>query len=103
MVRKPEKGTGPKVFYLGAEESVIRPEAAVAAALLQGRARCTCGRSARRCRIPSRPGDPRVDYDVPHGKPWGIDMVLYLLFKAISTGRDAARRRSSGGWASTAR
>ena len=29
MVRKPEKGTGPKIFYLGAEESVIRPEAAV--------------------------------------------------------------------------
>ena len=29
---------------------------------------------------------PRVDYDIPHGKPWGIDMVLYLLFKAISTG-----------------
>ena len=23
---------------------------------------------------------------MPHGKPWGIDMVLYLLFKAISTG-----------------
>ena len=37
MVRKPEKGTGPKIFYLGAEESVIRPEASVAAALLQGR------------------------------------------------------------------
>src|SRR5690606_24555658 len=29
---------------------------------------------------------PRVDYDVPHAKPWGVDMVLYLLFKAISTG-----------------
>ena len=35
---------------------------------------------------PESPGDPRVDYDVPHGKPWGIDMVLYLLIKAISTG-----------------
>ncbi len=35
---------------------------------------------------PARPGDPRVDYDVPHGKPWGIDMVLYLFFKAIATG-----------------
>jgi formate-dependent nitrite reductase membrane component NrfD len=27
-----------------------------------------------------------VDYDIPHSKPWGIDMVLYLLFKAIATG-----------------
>ena len=35
---------------------------------------------------PESPGDPRVDYDTPHAKPWGIDMVLYLLFKAISTG-----------------
>jgi formate-dependent nitrite reductase membrane component NrfD len=23
---------------------------------------------------------------VPHGKPWGIDMVLYLFMKAVSTG-----------------
>ena len=35
---------------------------------------------------PENPGEARVDYDVPHGKPWGIDMVLYLLFKAIATG-----------------
>jgi formate-dependent nitrite reductase membrane component NrfD len=35
---------------------------------------------------PERPGDPRVDYDVPHAKPWGADMVLYLFFKAVSTG-----------------
>src|SRR6185436_75930 len=35
---------------------------------------------------PASPGDPRVDYDVPHGKPWGVDMVLYLVMKAISTG-----------------
>jgi Fe-S-cluster-containing dehydrogenase component len=27
-VRKPEKGTGPKVFYIAAEESTIRPEVA---------------------------------------------------------------------------
>ena len=35
---------------------------------------------------PASPGDPRVDYDVPHGKPWGVDMVLYLFMKAVSTG-----------------
>ena len=35
---------------------------------------------------PEDPGAPRVDYDVPHAKPWGTDMVLYLLFKALSTG-----------------
>ena len=28
MLRKPEKGTGPKIFYLGADEAAIRPEIA---------------------------------------------------------------------------
>jgi len=35
---------------------------------------------------PESPGDPRVDYDVPHEKPWGTDMVLYLFMKAVATG-----------------
>jgi formate-dependent nitrite reductase membrane component NrfD len=35
---------------------------------------------------PASPAAPRVDYDVPHGKPWGVDMVLYLFMKAVSTG-----------------
>jgi Ni/Fe-hydrogenase subunit HybB-like protein len=35
---------------------------------------------------PESPGDPRVDYDIPHRKPWGTDMVLYLFMKAVSTG-----------------
>jgi Fe-S-cluster-containing dehydrogenase component/formate-dependent nitrite reductase membrane component NrfD len=84
MVRKPEKGTGPKVFYLGAEESVIRPEAAVRPFFYK--------EGQVHLRPVGAPGEtgtvsqPRVDYDIPHAKPWGIDMVLYLLFKAIATG-----------------
>jgi formate-dependent nitrite reductase membrane component NrfD len=35
---------------------------------------------------PSRPGAPRVDYDVPHKQAWGLDMALYLLTKGIATG-----------------
>jgi Fe-S-cluster-containing dehydrogenase component/formate-dependent nitrite reductase membrane component NrfD len=85
MVRKPEKGTGPKIFYLGADESVIRPEAAVRPFYYKE------GQVHLRpvgAPVPdeSERGDARVDYDIPHGKPWGIDMVLYLLFKAIATG-----------------
>ena len=85
MVRKPEKGTGPKVFYLGAEESTIRPEAATRPLYYregQVHLRPIGAPSAN----PASPGDPRVDYDVPHGKPWGVDMVLYLFMKAVSTG-----------------
>jgi Fe-S-cluster-containing dehydrogenase component/formate-dependent nitrite reductase membrane component NrfD len=85
MVRKPEKGTGPKIFYLGAEESVIRPEAAVRPFYYK-EGQVHLRPVGAPMPDPESPGDPRVDYDIPHGKPWGIDMVLYLLFKAISTG-----------------
>lgn len=84
-VRKPEKGTGPKVFYLGADESVMRPEIAVRPVYYkEGQVRLRPAGSPDA--DPSAPGAPRVDYDVPHDKPWGVDMVLYLLFKAVATG-----------------
>jgi Fe-S-cluster-containing dehydrogenase component/formate-dependent nitrite reductase membrane component NrfD len=84
-VRKPEKGTGPKVFYIGAEESAIRPEAAVRPFIFkEGQVHLRpLGAPAPAA---DAPGVPRVDYDIPHRKPWGVDMVLYLLFKAIATG-----------------
>jgi Fe-S-cluster-containing dehydrogenase component/formate-dependent nitrite reductase membrane component NrfD len=85
MLRKPEKGTRPKIFYLGAEESVIRPEAA-ARPFYYKEGQVHLRPIGAPMEAPDSPGDPRVDYDVPHGKPWGIDMVLYLLFKAIATG-----------------
>jgi Fe-S-cluster-containing dehydrogenase component/formate-dependent nitrite reductase membrane component NrfD len=85
MLRKPEKGTGPKIFYLGAEESVIRPETATRPLYFkEGSVHLRPIGSPSP--DPDAPGDPRVDYDTPHKKPWGIDMVLYLVFKAISTG-----------------
>ena len=85
MLRKPEKGTQPKIFYLGAEESVIRPEASVRP-LYYKEGQVHLRPVGAPMPDPESPGDPRVDYDTPHAKPWGIDMVLYLLFKAISTG-----------------
>jgi Fe-S-cluster-containing dehydrogenase component/formate-dependent nitrite reductase membrane component NrfD len=84
-VRKPEKGTGPKVFYLGAEESVIRPEAS-SRPLFYKEGQVHLRPLGAPTPDPGSPGDPRVDYDIPHRKPWGIDMILYLLFKAIGTG-----------------
>jgi formate-dependent nitrite reductase membrane component NrfD len=85
MVRKPEKGTGPKIFYLGAEESAIRPEAAVRP-LYYREGQVHLRPIGAPDEDPASPADPRVDYDVPHGKPWGVDMVLYLFMKAVSTG-----------------
>jgi Fe-S-cluster-containing dehydrogenase component/formate-dependent nitrite reductase membrane component NrfD len=85
MLRKPEKGTGPKIFYLGAEESTIRPEAATRP-LYYREGQVHLRPIGSPSEDPAAPGDPRVDYDVPHGKPWGVDMVLYLFMKAVSTG-----------------
>jgi formate-dependent nitrite reductase membrane component NrfD len=85
MLRKPEKGTGPKVFYLGATESTIRPEIATRPFMFkEGQVHLRPLGSPEA--DPASPGDPRVDYDIPHKQAWGIDLVLYLLFKGISTG-----------------
>jgi Fe-S-cluster-containing dehydrogenase component/formate-dependent nitrite reductase membrane component NrfD len=84
-VRKPEKGTGPRIFYLGAEESAIRPEASVRP-LYYKEGQVHLRPLGAPDEDPALPGQARVDYDVPHGKPWGTDMVLYLFMKAVSTG-----------------
>ncbi len=84
-VRKPEKGTIPKVFYIGAEDSAIQPEVAVRPfTFKEGQVRLRpIGAPAP---DPSRPGEPRVDYDTPHEQAWRFDMALYLLTKGIATG-----------------
>jgi len=84
-VRKPEKGTGPKVFYLQADDSIMRPEIASRPFMFKEGGVHLRPLGAREP-DPTSPGDPRVDYDVPHKKAWGIDLVLYLLAKGISTG-----------------
>src|SRR6185436_1478280 len=85
MVRKPEKGTGPKVFYLGADESAIRPEIATRPFMFKEGGVHLRPLGAAEA-DPASPGSPRVDYDMPHKKAWGLDLVLYLLMKGISTG-----------------
>jgi formate-dependent nitrite reductase membrane component NrfD len=84
-VRKPEKGTIPKVFYIGADDSTIVPEAATRPFIYkEGQVRLRPLGSPEA--DPDRPGDARVDYDTPHAKAWGFDMALYLLTKGIATG-----------------
>ncbi len=84
-VRKPEKGTIPKVFYIGAEESAIQPEIATRPFIYK-EGQVSLRPLGSPAPDPSRPGDPRVDYDTPHEKPWGLDMALYLMTKGIGTG-----------------
>jgi Fe-S-cluster-containing dehydrogenase component/formate-dependent nitrite reductase membrane component NrfD len=85
MVRKPEKGTGPKILYLGGDEATMRPEIAVRPFMFrEGQVHLRPLASLEP--DAANPGDARVDYDVPHKQAWGFDLVLYLLFKGISTG-----------------
>jgi Fe-S-cluster-containing dehydrogenase component/formate-dependent nitrite reductase membrane component NrfD len=84
-VRKPEKGTLPKVFYIGAPESAIRPEIA-ARPFIYKEGQVLLRPLGSPDPDPDRPGEPRVDYDTPHVKPWGLDMAIYLLTKGIATG-----------------
>ena len=84
-VRKPEKGTGPKIFYLGADDSIMQPEIAARPFMFrEGQVHLRPLGAPEP--DPNHTGDPRVDYDVPHKKAWGMDLVLYLLTKGISTG-----------------
>lgn len=87
-VRKPEKGTRPKVFYIAAEEAAIVPEVAARPLKLyrDGDVKLRPLGSPDESPIGLSAGEPRVDYDVPHRQAWGLAMVIYLLTKGISTG-----------------
>ena len=84
-VRRPEKGTKPKIFYIGAEESAIQPEVA-ARPFMYREGQVVMRPLGSVEEDPAKPEFPRVDYDVPHKQAWGLDMALYLLTKGISTG-----------------
>ena len=84
-VRKPEKATGPKIFYIGADDHVIRPELAAHPVIYkEGQVRDRP--LAARVESSAEPGAPRVDYDIPHAKPWGAAVFVYLLTKGLSAG-----------------
>lgn len=85
-VRKPEKGTIPKVFYVAADESVLRPEVAARPLVFYKEGQVALRPMASPEANPESPGDPRVDYDMPHRKAWGLDMAFYLLTKGVATG-----------------
>jgi len=84
-VRRPDKGTKPKIFYIGADEAAIQPEVA-ARPFMYKEGQVVMRPLGAVDEDPRDPGFPRVDYDVPHKQAWGLDMALYLLTKGIATG-----------------
>jgi Fe-S-cluster-containing dehydrogenase component len=84
-VRKPEKGTRPKLFYAGIEPDLLRParmrsqDAHLWADKAAGEdIYCNGERSAENLATEV--------YDVPHAPPWGRKIVAYLWTKSIAAG-----------------
>src|SRR5262245_23693563 len=88
-VRKPEKGTRPKLFYVGVDGDLLNP------AMMEPQAAHFWADKdpgedlyALRMTNPGRPipGAAREVYDVPHMIPWGKKIAFYLWAKSISAG-----------------
>ena len=93
-VRKPEQGTRPKVYYIGAESSGLTPSLqAPAASYLWGQragGEVDLVRMAASIQSVAAGGDgalSRPVYDAPHApRPWGWKVSAYLWTKSIATG-----------------
>ena len=110
QVRKPEQGTRPKVFYLGADGAALTPQA-----LERGGTYMFAQAGPEASAVPRpAPPDPsvlrdlqvqaRTVYDVPHiARPWGWMVAGYLWTKSIAAGAllvaaaAVAAGRASGG------
>jgi hypothetical protein len=84
-VRKPEQGTLPQVFYIGADASTLEPTRSAASP--------SYAFSGRPDPLPItldaslRPEDGRRVYDAPHLRvPWGPAVSLYLWTKSLAAG-----------------
>jgi Fe-S-cluster-containing dehydrogenase component/formate-dependent nitrite reductase membrane component NrfD len=81
--RKPEKGTRPKLFYVGIEGDLLRP-ASLELPKSYLWAERQPGEDPRAAS--SAPLASREVYGVPHAKPWGKKIAFYLWTKSIAAG-----------------
>ena len=88
-VRKPEKGTKPKLFYVGVDGDLLNPTM-VEPQSSYFWAEKSPGEDlyALKSVHPERsiPGAAREVYDVPHVTPWGMKIASYLWTKSIAAG-----------------
>lgn len=116
QVRKPEKNTDPKCFYIGADEAVLNPDVQThddSGMYMWSNQKCgghgpeldnnvfvpITKASDNDSQTESSPPNgmslsnalnavtgAKVAYDVPHEAPWGTDVSAYLFTKSISAG-----------------
>jgi len=87
LVRRPDKATKPKLFYLGADEAAVNPEATSEQSMYMW-GEPDADRPIRASEglgyVPS--GLVQRDYSVSHERPWGRDVSAYLWTKSIAAG-----------------
>ncbi|MGH2444402.1 MAG: NrfD/PsrC family molybdoenzyme membrane anchor subunit, partial [Chloroflexota bacterium] len=86
-VRRPEKGTRPKLFYLGADEAAVNPEATSEQPMYiwgepDPEKPIRIGESM--AFVPS--GMVQRNYSVGHHQPWGWQVSTYMWTKSVSAG-----------------
>ncbi len=84
-VRKPEKETRPKVFYIEGDRSVLVPGAA-AKSLTYAWAERSTEECSRDFALLEQIADATVAYDVSHKIPWGGRVSLYIWTKSLAAG-----------------
>lgn len=84
-VRKPQKGTQPKLFYVGIEGDLLEPTrlSREHTYLWSDRKTATAAHSTEHNLAGAL---AREVYDVPHPAPWGWKIAAYLWTKSISAG-----------------
>ncbi|HLJ88651.1 MAG TPA: NrfD/PsrC family molybdoenzyme membrane anchor subunit [Candidatus Angelobacter sp.] len=94
-VRKPHKGTQPKLYYVGIEGDLLEPARltrqsamlwADRAAEPAASAAISSGHSISNPQKSKAPNSAREVYDVAHPAPWGWKIALYLWVKSIAAG-----------------
>lgn len=96
-VRKPEQGTQPKLFYIGAEEISIVPTLATQARGMlwadwpdhgkgDWRGPIQMGQGTMAGALLQSAAAPRETYNVPHRIPWHWQVPSYLVTKSIGAG-----------------
>jgi Fe-S-cluster-containing dehydrogenase component/formate-dependent nitrite reductase membrane component NrfD len=81
-VRKPEKGTEPKLFYVGIEGDLLQPTRLAR----QGGYAFAERRGPQTAEPAFDPAITREVYDVAHPTPWGWKIAAYLWTKSIAAG-----------------
>ncbi len=86
-VRKPQKGTQPKLFYVGIEGDLLEPTRISRKDTYFAADRCDATAQATASDVSNLAGAlAREVYDVPHPAPWGWKIAAYLWTKAIAAG-----------------